>query len=57
MGVITKEVLQQKIASFQAQHNQLTADANACTGAIQACEHLLQELDQPDLPPPSPPHE
>lgn len=47
--VITKEVLEARLAELAEQRDQKIADANALTGAIQDCQHWLEVLakDEP----------
>ncbi len=41
---VTKELLEIELANLRKQHEQVLANGNALTGAIQFCEHLLSTM-------------
>jgi prefoldin subunit 5 len=42
---MTKEKLEAKLKEYQAQYEQLKANVNALSGAIQAIQNLLDEFE------------
>ena len=46
--VLTREILEKRLALLQAQYQQNVNNANACQGAIQQVEWALAELDKPE---------
>ena len=45
---ITKELILSRLVNLKASLDQAIANANACSGAIKECEHLLELLDKPE---------
>lgn len=45
---MTRERVEAKLKALVANKDQHIANANACGGAIQALEQLLQEWDEPE---------
>lgn len=43
MEHLTKEEIQKQIEIYKKQHEEITANANACFGAIKALEALIAE--------------
>ena len=41
----TKAQLEQRLAALKQQHEQLVANANAVSGAIQLCQELIAAFD------------
>lgn len=52
---ITKETLEAAIASTEQQLAKAMAEADMCRGSIIACNQLLEHLETPDPPSPTPP--
>jgi hypothetical protein len=48
---MTKEALQTHLAELKRQQEQILGNANALAGAVQFCEILIQECDQPEPTP------
>ena len=47
---VDREYMQKQLVVYQQQHQQMIANANALSGAIQAIETLLKEYDLPGKP-------
>ena len=45
--LISSELLEIELADLRKRRQQLIDNANAITGAIQFCEHLIQSANQP----------
>jgi len=43
---ITRELLEERLARYQADRSDLQAQLNAYEGAVQDCQHWLSVLDQ-----------
>jgi peptidoglycan hydrolase CwlO-like protein len=50
-AVLTKEAVQQRLTELKKQKEQVLADVNALSGAIQDCEYWLEELNKKLAPP------
>jgi len=44
--MLTKEMIEQRLAKLKAEREQLIANLNAYNGAIQDCEYWLSVLDK-----------
>ena len=48
MAVISKEVIEARIADLIKREQALRADLNAVTGALQDCGYWMAQLEKPD---------